>query len=241
VLLVVRRRLFLFALAILGARTCATAAAADEPLQGQEWFLAAVGADPAAAPGPGVPLTFVDSGLDASQPDFAGRPGTTYLDAQTVIGTNESHGTEIASIAPANGIGIVGVYPQAALAAWDATPAPSAAGIDSSLAAAGIAAAPCPGVVNLSWGASVLNGALQQAILAAQRRGCLLVAAAGNLAGKGNPTVYPPADLHVLAVGASDQTDARASFSSFGPWVDLLTPVKGFKIAFTLRRGGIRG
>ena len=60
-----------------------------------------------------MPLTIVDSGVDASQPDFAGRPGTTYLNAQTVTGSGEFHGTEVASVAaaPANGIGIVGVYP----------------------------------------------------------------------------------------------------------------------------------
>jgi len=226
--------------AFAGAAICAAAAAgvagAADPLQPQEWFLAAVGADRATAPGPGVPLTIVDSGLDAGQPDFAGRPATAYLDAQTTTGANEEHGTEVASVAaaPANGTGIAGVYPQAALDVWDATPAPT--GIQSQAAAAGIAAAPCPGVVNLSWGTTTVDPVVDRAIEAAQRRGCLVVAAAGNLGDKGNPRIYPAADLHVLAVGSSDQSGARAAFSSFGAWVDLLAPGTGIEVDTPLWR-----
>lgn len=209
-------------------------AAADDPLQAKEWFLAAVGADPGAAPGPGVPLTLVDSGVDATQPDFAGRPNTSYLNAQTVTGTGEFHGTEVASVAaaPANGTGIVGIYPQAKLDLWDATP--TAGQIDPAVVAAGIAAAPCPGVINLSFGSTAQDPVVGGAIVKAQRRGCLVVAAAGNLAASGNPTVYPAADLHVLAVAASDQGGAPATFSSTGPWVDLFAPGIGIEADTTL-------
>jgi hypothetical protein len=183
-----------------------------------------------------VPLTVVDSGVDATQPDFAGRPDTAYLNAQTVTGTSEFHGTEVASVAaaPENGIGIAGVYPQAALDIWDATPTPT--GIQSAEAAAGIAAAPCPGVVNLSWGAPATDPVLERAIVAAQRRGCLLVAAAGNRTGAGSPPVYPAAYPHVLAVGASDQTGAVASSSASGPWVDLYAPGVGIVADTTVAR-----
>ena len=213
--------------ALLAAGVTAGAAAAfaaGDPLQGQEWFLNAVGAQQQSAPGPGVPLTVIDSGLDASQPDFAGRPDTTYLNAQTVTGTGEFHGTEIASVAaaPENGVGIVGVYPHAALDVWDATPTPG--GITSATIAGGLAAAHCPGVVNLSFGTTQHDPIVDVAIAAAQRRGCLVVAAAGNLGSTGNPVVYPAADLHVLAVGASDQAGATAPFSATGPWVDLFAP-----------------
>jgi hypothetical protein len=233
----VHRRLLPLALAAACAAAAAGTAAAlrqSDPLQGQEWYLDAVGADQATPPGPGVPLTIVDSGLDATQPDFVGRPATTYLNAQTVTGQDEPHGTEVASVAaaPANGTGIVGIYPQAALDVWDATPTPT--GIQSAAAAAGIAAAPCPGVINLSWGGTQQDPVLESAIQAAQRRGCLVVAAAGNSGDKGNPTEYPAADLHVLTVGATDQTGSRASFSSFGPWVDLLAPGAGIEVDTTL-------
>lgn len=229
------RRLVLVLLVALAAGSAAAAAAvADDPLQGQEWFLAAVGADKQAAPGPGVPLTIVDSGVDASHPDFAHRPGTTYLNPQTVTGAGEFHGTEVASVAaaPANGIGIVGIYPQAALDVWDATPAPG--GITSATIAAGLTAAHCPGVINLSFGAPQTDPVLLKALVAAQRRGCLVVAAAGNLAESGNPVVYPAAYPHVLAVGSSDQDGLVAAFSSTGPWVDLVAPGVGIETDTTV-------
>jgi Subtilase family len=230
----VRRRLFLLVLAAAsaGAATTTTAASrATDPLEGQEWFLAAVGASGVAPPGPGVPLTLVDTGVDATQPDLTGRPDTTYLNAQTVSGTGEFHGTEVASVAaaPANGIGIVGVYPQARLDVWDATPAPGDVQPEG-----GIAAAPCPGVINLSFGTTEPDPQLAAAVSAAQRRGCLVVAAAGNLAAQGNPVVYPAAGLHVLAVGASDEAGAPTPFSSTGPWVDIFAPGIGVETDSTL-------
>lgn len=230
-MLVVGRRLLFLAVAVACAGAVAAAATADDPLHGHEWFLAAVGADQATAPGPGIPLTIVDSGLDATQPDFAGRPDTTYLNAQTVTGTGEFHGTEVASVAaaPANGTGIVGVYPQARLDVWDATPTPG-----SLLPTAGVTAAPCPGVISLSFGATQTDAVLEAAIAGAQRRGCLVVAAAGNLAGQGNPVVYPAAYPHVLAVAASDEAGAPAPFASTGRWVDLFAPGVGIEVDTTL-------
>lgn len=231
-----RRRTLLPALAAAlcaaGAATgTATALRSADPLQGQEWFLSAVGAVQASPPGPGIPLTIVDSGVDASQPDFVGRPDTTYLNTQTVTGSGEFHGTEVASVAaaPANGTGIVGVYPAARLAVWDVTTAPG-----SVQPSPGVAAAPCPGVIELSLGATKRDPQLAATVAGAQRRGCLVVAAAGNEAEQGNPTIYPAAYPHVLAVGASDETGARASFSSYGPWVDLLAPGTGIAVDTTL-------
>jgi subtilisin family serine protease len=224
-------------LCLLGALCAAPTVAAatrTDPLQDQEWFLHAVGADAAAPPGPGVPITIVDSGVDTTQPDFAGRPSTTYLNDQTVNGPAEFHGTEVASVAaaPANGIGIVGVYPQAALDSYDVTPTPGApGGFDL---AAGIDAAPCPGVINLSFGGSNPDQQLEDAILLAEHRGCLVVAAAGNEGDKGNPTIYPAAYPHVLAVGAIDEHDQLAPFSSFGGWVDLVAPGVDIPVDTTL-------
>lgn len=234
-----RRRLLLLAAAALSAATAAGTAAAvglEDPLQSQEWFLPAVGADQKTAPGPGIPLTIVDSGVDATQPDLAGRPDTTYLNAQTVAGPGEQHGTEVASVAaaPLNGIGIAGVYPQAKLDVWDATP--TATAIDPASVRDGVEKAPCPGVINLSLGSTSRDPALSKAIAAAQRRGCLVVAAAGNFGEQGDPVVYPAADLHVLAVGASDQGGAPAPFSASGPWVDLLAPGVGIEVDTTLEQ-----
>ena len=90
------------ALALCGAAAAAGIRVTADPLEPQEWWLTAVGANLAQAPGPGVPLTVVDSGVDPTQPEFAGRPNTTFFNTpQTVLGPGEFHGTMVASIAAA--------------------------------------------------------------------------------------------------------------------------------------------
>ena len=64
------------------------------------------------------------------------------------------------------------------------------------------------------------------AIAYAWSRGVVLVAAAGN--NNSTTRVYPAANAHVIAVGATDHFDDRASFSTFSQaaddWVSLLAP-----------------
>ena len=223
-----RRRLLIAlaaALCVCSPAVAATGRTAGEPLQDQEWWLAHIGADPAAAPPAGVPITIIDSGVDPTHPEFAGRPNTAFLNDQTVDGAGEDHGTIVASLAaaPANGVGIVGVYPQAVLQSWDASPTPVLQ--DLSLAD-GItaAAAHCPGVINLSFSGTSRSTAVEDAILVAFHNGCLVVAAAGNTGLEGNPATYPAALPHVLTVGATDQNDAPAPFSTLAPTVDVAAP-----------------
>jgi hypothetical protein len=227
----VRRRLLIALAAALCACSpvaAATGRTAGEPLQDQEWWLAHIGADPAAAPPAGVPITIVDSGVDPTHPEFAGRPDTAFLDDQTVDGVGEYHGTIVASLAaaPANGAGIVGVYPQAVLQSWDASPA-SALQEFSLVDGIRAAAAHCPGVINLSFSGTARSAALEDAILGAVHNGCLVVAAAGNTGLQGNPATYPAAYPHVLTVGATDQNDAPAPFSTLAPSLDVAAPGVG--------------
>lgn len=216
----------LLALACTGAAAAATVRSADEPLQAQEWWLAHIGADRATPPGPGVPLTIVDSGVDPTHPEFAARPATTFLNDQSVVGREEFHGTIVASLAaaPANGVGILGVYPAAALQVWDASS--DLRGITDASAITGILAAAqhCPGVVNLSFGSVSQDPQLEDAVLTAVHNGCLVVAAAGNGGELGNPPSYPASWPHVLTVAATDESDQVTSFSTAGAGVDVAAP-----------------
>src|SRR3954466_1428911 len=93
---------------------------AGDPLLPNEWWIHDIGDDVSEPPPPGVPVTVIDTGLDASHPEFSSRPNTRMLNVQTVP-SDEEHGTAVSSIvgAPANGQGLVGVYPQAVLQEWD--------------------------------------------------------------------------------------------------------------------------
>ena len=64
---------------------------------------------------------------------------------------------------------------------------------------------------------------LETAVNNAWSKGVVLVAAAGN---GGNQTkIYPGAYPNVIAVAATDNKDAKASFSTYGAsWVDVAAP-----------------
>ena len=196
-----------------------------DPLVPQEWWIPAVGADSVVAPGPGVPVTVVDAGLDMTHPEFASRPNTTVLNEQTLVGEEEAHGTAVDSVvgAPVNGVGVVGVYPQAVLRAYDASPSDA---IDEASVIQGIVLASQAGrgVINLSLGSADKSEFMAQAIVLAFGRGSIVVVAAGNQYQNGNPLSYPASNPHVLTVGATAVGDRPAQFSSSSPALDLAAP-----------------
>ncbi len=205
---------------------------ATDPLVPSEWWRAAIGADRVDSPGPGKPVTVVDSGLDITHPEFANRPNTILMNKQTTSDEDEDHGTEVSSVigAPNNGFGIVGVYPDAVLRAWDASPFGI---LNEGAAIQGIAEAARqgPGVINLSFGGEDQDPLLQDAVMFAFRSGSLVVAAAGNEGLQGSPKGYPAAYPHVLTVGATSESGRVASFSTIAPTVDLVAPGVGIPVA----------
>jgi hypothetical protein len=205
-----------------------------DPLVSSEYWLAKVGADQATPPGPGKPVTIVDTGLDVTQPEFAARPNTTVLNAQHVSGRDDDHGTGVASVAaaPANGVGLIGVYPEAVLQAWDASPTGNAnLTIGDEVRGITAAAARGPGVINLSLGSEAYDRLEEQAVLTAFREGSIVVASAGNEFQEGNPVEYPASLNHVLTIAATDENDKPAFFSSSSNSIDLAAPGQDIPIA----------
>ena len=205
-----------------------------DPLLPSEYWIAKVGADQAEAPGPGKAITLVDTGLDTTHPEFAGRPDTVLLGPQRITGRDDDHGTAVASVAaaPANGLGLVGVYPQAVLQAWDASPSGSAnLTIGDEIHGILAAAARSPGVINLSLGSQVFDRLEEQAVLTAFREGSIVVASSGNEFQEGNPSEYPASLNHVLTVAATDEHDKPTFFSSSSNSVDLAAPGQNIPVA----------
>ena len=190
-----------------------------------------VGAQGLQPPARGVPVTVVDSGLDASHPEFAGRSDTVALNDQTLIGPRAFHGTAVSSViaAPENGLGFVGLYPAAELWTWDASPDAS---LSASEVVAGIeaAAARGPGVINLSLGGS-RSRFEQEAIDVAFERGSIVVAASGNGRRSGSSESYPASLPHVLTVGSVDRANRVSSFSSRSSGMDVAAPGEDILVA----------
>jgi Subtilase family len=196
-----------------------------DPYVDREWWLSAIGVEGLTPPGPGRAVTIVDSGIDTNHAEFNGRPDITILNRQSTFARDEDHGTEVSSVigAPANGVGIVGVYPQSVLRIWDASPFRMITNADA-IGGLRAAAAAGPSVINLSWGSTDRDALLEQAIFAAIRGGSLVVAASGNDRTSGDPPIYPASLPHVLTVGATDQQGNLASFSSASPGLDVTAP-----------------
>jgi serine protease len=85
-------------------------------------------------------------------------------------------------------------------------------------------------VISCSWGGSPYSTTDQNVITDAYNNNVLVVASAGN---NGNSDIqYPAGYDHVLSVVATDINDEKASFSSYGSWVDVCAP--GVSILSTL-------
>ena len=87
-------------------------------------------------------------------------------------------------------------------------------------------------VLNLSLGGTVASQAEQLLFNRLDRFGVTVVAAMGNEYAHGNPTEYPAAYDNVFGVGATAETDLRASYSNTGRHIQLAAP--GSNILSTL-------
>jgi thermitase len=175
--------------------------------------------------GSGIKVAVLDSGVDLDHPDI--NPKVVARANFSGATTNEDkygHGTHVAGIVAAahNTAGVAGVCPGCTILAGKVLN-DSGVGSSSSLAS-GIDWAVSNGakVINMSLGVRA-SRTLEAAVNNAWNKGAVLVAAAGN---GGNQTkIYPAGYANVIAVGATDNNDAKASFSTYGAsWVDVAAP-----------------
>ena len=97
-------------------------------------------------------------------------------------------------------------------------------------------------VISMSLGGFDYDPWLQDAVAYATSRNIPVIAAAGNC-GTGaeagcesmpaGAMMYPALFDHVVAVGASDSSNTRASFSSYGPRLDIMAPGSGSLVSPT--------
>jgi serine protease len=224
-------------LALISAEwnTTVSLAATNDPYDAQMWGLRNTRAEQvwATATSP-VTVAVLDTGV-AVHSDLNGQvlAGRSILGG--AISTNvtdvHGHGTHVAGTIAAvanNGLGIAGVAPNAKILPVKVLN-DSGTGFLSDVAS-GIVYAADNGarVINLSLGSSSNSSAMQQACDYAASKGVVLVAAAGN----GGPTAspnFPAADPNdnVIAVAAINSSEAAASFSQTGSYVDIAAPGVG--------------
>ncbi len=199
-----------------------------------QWYLAPIGASSAwdRSKGDGVTVAILDSGVDATHPDLAGKV-TANLDMTDVHDGSGTHGTHVAGIAAAttnNGVGVAAVGWNVSLLSIKVLDVEGSG--FTSWVINGIDEAVNRGakVINLSLATTIFEQQLQDAVNRAYSRGVLVVAAAGNNDDQGGTSTspkYPAAMNHVLSVAATVESGAVAPFSRRGPLVDLAAPGNG--------------
>jgi len=192
--------------------------------------------------GKGVKVGIFDSGIDLQHPDLRVAGGVDLIGDGNGIDDCNGHGSHVAGIVGAldNGKGTVGVAPEASLYAmrfFDCV----GGGATKSRELMGLEWAIDNGmnVINMSFGCCSIGGAVvtplpdlaEEAMLnEAYERGIVLIAASGNSAsptagGPGEPVVsFPAGYASVVAVGATDENDELAQFSSWGTDQELTAP-----------------
>ena len=218
--------------------SAAGAALTSDPMSGSEWHLTTIGAPTAwtYANGSGVTIAILDTGVDGTHPDLAGKmvPGWNFYNNNSDTSDVNGHGTTVAGAAAAatnNGIGVASVAGGAKI--MPIRVADANATTVASTVAQGIMYAADHGarVVNLSYeGASGIQ-TVQQAASYLRSKGGVLFVSAGNTGAVDNT---PPTDL-IMVVGATLEDDSHASWSTYGSFVDISAP--GHNIITTARGG----
>ncbi|MFN8472657.1 MAG: S8 family serine peptidase [Anaerolineae bacterium] len=211
----------------------------NDPLASQQYSLARMNLPAAWAlsHGDGVVIAVLDTGVDFTHQDLQGKfvsRGRDFVNKDLDATDDNGHGTHVAGIAAAatnNGVGIAGVGYNARILPVKVLGA-NGSGAYSAIAN-GMTWAADQGaqVINLSFGSAMNSQTLQAAVNYAWGKGAVVVAAAGDNAS--SAPYYPAAYSNVMGVGATNQNDARASFSNIGSNVDVAAP--GVSIVSTIR------
>jgi len=197
--------------------------------------------------GTGKTAWIIDSGIDLDHPDLnvdVDR-SRSFVPGEPSPDDQNGHGSHVAGTVAAidNGIGVIGVAPNAKVVALKVLGADGSGATSGIIAALDyVAAVGEPGdVANMSLGPAVpilgINSALDNATTRVGAKGIGVAIAAGNSTSIAN--LYSPARAsgeNVYTVSAMDSNDQFAYFSNFGSVVDYCAP--GVSVYSTSMQGG---
>lgn len=186
--------------------------------------------------GAGVTAYIIDTGADLDHPDYGGRmsSGTDTVDNDSDASDCQGHGSHVAGTIGGKSYGVAKSVKMKAVRVLDCNGSGSYDGV-----IAGINWVTNnhsgPSVANMSLGGG-FSQAINDAVTASIASGVTYGVAAGNDSGANACNTSPASTPNAITVGATEKTDARASFSNIGNCVDIFAP--GVNITSAWLNGG---
>lgn len=174
--------------------------------------------------GAGVTVFVIDTGIRATHREFSGRvvSGWDFVDGDPDASDCSSHGTHVSGTIAGEEYGVARDATLVSLRVWGCDDSGWARDIIAALDWAVQHKPAGPAVVNISGGGAGY-APMDAAVRAAVAAGLTVVVAALN-ADQDACLSSPARVAEAITVGATDPTDARASFSNFGSCVDVFAP-----------------
>jgi subtilisin family serine protease len=174
--------------------------------------------------GAGVDAYIIDTGIRTTHQDFGGRAVAGY-DAVTAGGTaadGNGHGTHVAGTVGGTTYGVAKGVHLVAVRVLDNSGSGTTAGVIAGIDWVTTDHTTRLAVANMSLGGGV-STALDDAVRRSIADGVVYAIAAGNSSADAS-TASPARVAEAITVGATDINDGFASFSNYGPLVDILAP-----------------
>lgn len=174
-------------------------------------------------------LAVLDTGIDMSHPEFAGRvvTGWDYVNEDSDATADHPHGILCAGLAAANsdnGFGVAGVDRTCTLYPIKVLNGSNLGTVTDLVQGLNHCATNGIEVVSMSLINFGSSATLENGLIAARNAGCILMACAGN-GGLGDANVSGPGQsTQTISIGATTNLDQRASFSGTGSKLDFVAP-----------------
>ncbi|MGG1612598.1 S8 family peptidase [Paenibacillus sp. FSL K6-2441] len=188
-----------------------------------------------------VRIGVIDTGADFNHPDLRHSlaRGINLLNRISLPYDDNGHGTHIAGTIAASGgsQGMMGVAPRSLIFPVKAFDHNGSAFVSDIILGIDWCVRNRMHIVNMSFGMKSNSASLQNIIRKAYNAGIVVVASSGNDK-KGRGCDYPARYPQTISVGATGKDGKIASFSNYGPNIDIYAP--GEKISSAWLGGGYR-
>ncbi|KUL21510.1 S8 family peptidase [Actinoplanes awajinensis] len=175
-------------------------------------------------PSTGTTVYVIDTGIRITHQDFGGRASYGYdaVDGDSIAQDGNGHGTFVSAVAVGSTYGVAKSANVVGVRVLDNNGSGTTAGVIAGIDWVTAHATAGRSVANLSLGggtSTTLDAAVRRSITA----GIPYAIAAGN-SGVNASTSSPARVTEALTVGATSNTDAKASWSNYGAVLDLFAP-----------------